>query len=91
VVYNHKRHGEFDLGGRKFFFHRKPKFPKSLSPEFLLVDLVNNLDSLAEDQAMVLAKAKEKAVTLDPAKLTRAVSAYGGVRAKKVFSSIRRG
>ena len=91
IVYNHKRHGEFDLGGRKFFFHRKPKFPKSLSPEFLLVDLVNNLDSLAEDQAMVLAKAKEKAATLDPAKLTRAVSAYGGVKAKKVFSSIRRG
>jgi len=56
-----------------------------------LVDLVNNLDSLAEDQAMVLAKAKEKAATLDPAKLTRAVSAYGGVKAKKVFSSIRRG
>src|SRR5690606_33165644 len=28
VVYNHKRHGEFELGGRTFFFHVKPRFPK---------------------------------------------------------------
>src|SRR5260370_14066709 len=48
VVYNHKRHGDFLLGGRKFDFRLKPAFPKSLSKEFLLVDLVNNLDRLAE-------------------------------------------
>ncbi|WP_082632159.1 hypothetical protein [Algoriphagus resistens] len=88
VVYNHKRHGEFDLGGRKFFFHVKPKFPKNLSLEFLLVDLVNNLDSLGEDKAMILSKAKEKARKLDLVKLKRTVSAYGGAKAKKVFSSI---
>lgn len=88
VVYNHKRHGEFELGGRKFFFHMKPKFPKKLSLEFLLVDLVNNLDTLAEDKVAVLVKAKEKAAKLDPAKLKRTVSAYGGAKAKKVFSPI---
>lgn len=91
VVYNHKRHGEFDLGGRKFFFHMKPKFPKNLSTEFLLVDLVNNLDSLAEDKEMVLSMAKEKARKLNPAKLKRAVLAYGGSKAKKVFSSVFEG
>ncbi len=88
VVYNHKRHGEFELGGRKFFFHMKPKFPRKLSPEFLLVDLVNNLDTLAEDKEAVLLKAKEKAAKLDPVKLKRNVSAYGGIKAKKVFSPI---
>lgn len=88
VVYNHKRHGEFELGGRKFFFHMKPKFPKKLSLEFLLVDLVNNLDTLAEDKVAVLVKAKEKAAKLDPTKLKRTVSAYGGSKAKKVFSPI---
>jgi hypothetical protein len=88
VVYNHKRHGEFDLGGRKFFFHMKPKFPKKVTPEFLLVDLVNNLDTLAEDKMAVLSKAKERAAKLDPVKLKRTVSAYGGSRAKKVFSTI---
>src|SRR3977135_602672 len=44
VVYNHKRHGLFVLGGRKFAFRMKPSFPKTLTKEFLLVDLVNNLD-----------------------------------------------
>src|SRR3954452_963179 len=47
VVYNHKRHGDFLLGGRKFAFRVRPSFPKSLTKEFLLVDLVNNLDQLA--------------------------------------------
>ena len=91
VVYNHKRHGEFELGGRKFFFHMKPKFPKKVTPEFLLVDLVNNLDRLAEDKMAVLSKAKERAAKLDPVKLKRTVSAYGGSRAKKVFSPIVEG
>src|SRR5215831_14757836 len=36
VVYNHKRHGKFSLGGRKFEFRYKPTFPRKLTPEFLL-------------------------------------------------------
>ena len=28
VVYNHKRHGNFALGGRKFDFRVKPSFPR---------------------------------------------------------------
>ncbi|MEI9899953.1 MAG: hypothetical protein WDN31_07155 [Hyphomicrobium sp.] len=32
VVYNHKRHGAFTLGSRRFDFRVKPAFPKSLSP-----------------------------------------------------------
>ena len=50
VVYNHKRHGEFTLGNRTFDFRVKPRFPKKLSTEFLLVELVNNLEELAEDK-----------------------------------------
>src|SRR5258707_6014553 len=48
VVYNHKRHGRYALGGRVFDFRMKPAFPRRLSREVLLVDLVNNLDRLAE-------------------------------------------
>lgn len=54
VVYNHKRHGESQLGNRKFAFRVKPRFPKSLTREFLLVDLVNNVDRLAEAKDEVL-------------------------------------
>jgi len=86
VVYNHKRHGRFTLGGRVFDFRLKPHFPKSVSQEFLLVDLVNNLDRLAEDQVKVLDHVKEKAVSADRRGLSKAVHDYGGVRARKFFA-----
>ena len=53
LVYNHKRHGVFRLGNRQFDFRVKPRFPKKLSREFLYVDLLNNLEELAEDRAHV--------------------------------------
>ena len=62
VVYNHKRHGEYALGGRKFDFRVKPAFPKKLSREFLLVDLVNNLDRLAESRTEVLERVQKQRV-----------------------------
>lgn len=46
--YNHKRHSEFELSNREFAFRMRQRFPKSLTKEFLLVDLVNNVDQLAE-------------------------------------------
>src|SRR5450432_2448321 len=72
VVYNHKRHGNFSLGGRMFEFRAKPSFPKTLSKEFLLVDLVNNLDRLAESKEEVLARVRERAASYDAPRLQRA-------------------
>jgi hypothetical protein len=86
VVYNHKRHGKFSLGGRKFDFRMKPSFPKTLSPEFLLVDLVNNLDELAESKNEVLVRVKERAGAYDAPRLQRAAREYGNVRTKKFFT-----
>jgi hypothetical protein len=54
TVYNHKRHGDFELGGKKFSFRMKPHFPKKPTPEFLLVDLVNNIEELAEDRKALM-------------------------------------
>jgi hypothetical protein len=88
VVYNHKRHGRFALGGRTFEFRVKPDFPKALSPEFLLVDLVNNLDRLAENRDRVLERVKEKAPSYDLPRLQRVVRDYGTVRAKKFFAPL---
>ena len=48
VVYNLKRHGRFDLGGRVYDFRKKPSVPAKLTEEVLLVDLLQNLDRLAE-------------------------------------------
>ena len=86
VVYNHKRHGNFALGGRKFDFRVKPSFPRTLSREFLLVDLVNNLDRLAESKKEVLARVKERVSYYDVPRLQRAAREYGNVRTRKFFA-----
>lgn len=86
VVYNHKRHGRYQFGHREFDFRKKPHFPKVLSDEFLLVDLVNNIKRLAEDKDFLLANVLEKAASVDHRRLTGAVKRYGGVAAKKLFA-----
>jgi hypothetical protein len=88
VVYNHKRHGQYTLGGRTFDFRMKPSFPKSLSKEFLLVDLVNNLDQLAEDKERLLDRVKGQAASFDAFRLERAVREYGNVKTKKFFAQV---
>jgi hypothetical protein len=88
VVYNQKRHGTFDLGGRAMRFERRLNVPRELSSEFLLVDLVNELDTLAEDREQVLARVPEKARSLDRRKLKRAVSQYGKSATRKYFRRV---
>ena len=88
TVYNHKRHGEFELGNRKFHFRIKPHFPKKATEEFLLVDLVNNLNTLAEDQGEVLRNVSFKVQTMDRKKLEQSVAKYGNEKAKKLFKSL---
>lgn len=88
VVYNNKRHGKFTLGNRTFDFQRKYSFPKKLSNEYLLVDLMNNLNSLAEDKNEVKEKVKQKALTMDSKKLLANANQYGKVGTKKFFNSL---
>jgi hypothetical protein len=85
VVYNHKRHGEFTLGGRTFFFHAKHRFPKKMTPEFLVVDLLNNLDKLAEDRNDVLARVIAKVLQMDLPKLRLCAKNYGSIRTKAIL------
>ncbi len=86
VVYNHKRHGQFKLGGKVFEFRLKHKFPKNLSKEFLFVDLLNNLNELAEDRESVLQSVKEKILEEFGSKMKRVVNAYAGERTKRLFN-----
>lgn len=85
VVYNHKRHGRFILGGKPFEFRRKPRFPRQLTEEFLLVELLNNLSELAEDPAAVRERARAKAKELNADRLQRAARDYGKVATRKFF------
>ncbi|MGF7231566.1 DUF6088 family protein [Arachidicoccus sp.] len=90
VVYNHKRHGEFKLGNRKFSFRIKPHFPNKLNEEFLLVDLVNNLNKLAEDQEKVLGKVGDRLRTMDKKKVHYYIARYGNQRTKKTLETLTR-
>jgi hypothetical protein len=83
LVYNHKRHGIFRLGNRQFDFRMKPRFPKKLTPEFLFVDLLNNLEELAEDHDTVLRQARGKLPSFDPVRLRRAADSFGSVATRK--------
>ena len=85
VVYNHKRHGRFELGGQLYDFQRKPRFPKKATPEFLLVDLVNNLGQLAEDRDAVLARVLAKVLEMDAKRLQAAVKGFAKVATRKLF------
>ena len=88
IVYNHKRHGEFTLGNRKFDFQIKQHFPNKLTQEFLLVDLVNNLEKLAEDQGEVMTNILSKVNAMDKKKLKQSVSVYGNAKTKKLFAPL---
>jgi hypothetical protein len=85
LVYNHKRHGVFKLGNRQFHFRVKPRFPKKLTPEFLYVDLLNNLDELAEDRDAVLSQARAKLLSFKPPLLQKALNSYGNMATRKLL------
>jgi len=54
-----------------------------LTPEFLFVDLLNNLDELAEDRDAVLQQARSKLPSYDMARLQRAVDSFGSMATRK--------
>lgn len=86
-VYNHKRHGVFRLGNRQFDFRVKTRFPKKLTHEFLYVDLLNNLQELAEDRDVVLEQAHTKLTSFDAARLQQAVENYGNMATRKLVQA----
>jgi hypothetical protein len=88
VVYNQERNGTFLFGSRRFTFKRRSKIPRQISAEFLLVDLVNELDQLAEDQDAVLCRVHERAKTMNRKKLSRTISRYGRIPTQKRFKTI---
>ena len=66
----------------------KHRFPRKLTEEFLLVDLMNNLKSLAEDKEMLKDKVREKVFQMDTKKLKATVKRYANTSSKKYFDSV---
>jgi hypothetical protein len=84
LVYNHKRHGQFKLGGRTYDFRVKHRFPEELSMEFLWVDCLNNLDELAEDQDAIVRNARKSLDRFDSPALRQALAEYGSAATRRL-------
>jgi hypothetical protein len=83
IVFNRKRVGEFTLGGRTYSFHRWREAPKQLTREFLVVELLNRIDELAEDRQQVLATLRHKLDEFDRRLLVLYSAKYGTLSAQK--------
>ena len=89
VVYNHKRHGDFELAGQTYSFRMKPHFPlKFVTQEFLLVDLMNNIDDLAEDRDALRENVRNRALQMDQRRLRHAVRRYGSLATRRFFDGV---
>lgn len=91
IVFNRKRVGEFTLGGRTYSFYRWREAPKQLTSEFLVVELLNRLDELAEDRDQILVNLKTKLSEFNRRKLLHAASHYGTVSVQKKLSTLMSG
>lgn len=89
-VYNHKRKGKFELNGKLFEFTLKTSFPKIVTKEFLLVDLLNHLEYLAEEQAVVINKLPSKLKDFNLNELMKITQQYGSGKTKRVLKSLIR-
>ena len=87
-IYNHKRHEDIKLGNRVYQFRRKPKFPKKLTQEYVLVDMLNNLDTLAEDRQAITSTLRSKLPNLNSKELERNANRYGTIAAKKLIKEV---
>lgn len=89
VVLNRKRHGVFKLGNKKFDFRRSVKtFPNKVTSEFLLVDLVNNLNFLTEDISLVKENIKKNFSRFNAKKVLHYANECGKISTKRFFEEV---
>ena len=86
LVYNHKRSGYFLLGGKRFKFRVVPAFPTSLTKEYLLVDMLNNLTKLPDNSEFVERNLKTSLREYDQKRLHECLAHYGRPMARKILA-----
>ncbi|MCX5790327.1 MAG: hypothetical protein NTX64_17740 [Elusimicrobia bacterium] len=88
LVYNHKRGGDFQLGGRRFQFRVVRAFPRALSKEYLLVDLLNHVKKLPDDTYRVVKNLETTLREFDRSKLLTCLDRYGNFEAKRILGEL---
>lgn len=88
-VYNTKRYDTLSLATQKYYFVRPNNgFPKKLSREFLLVDLLNNIDQVGENEDKLHGVISKKLDAFDKKKLFKLSEKYGKVGTRKFFRGL---
>ncbi len=85
IVYNHKRSGDFTLGGQRFQFRVIRAYPKTLSKEYLLLDLLNHIKVFRGEGGRVLKNLKSHLGEFDLKKLASCLERYGNRQAIKIL------
>lgn len=86
IVYNKKRHGVFHLANQTFDFRRPSYgFSKTLTPEFLLVDLLNRSNELIDEDVESLFEKVKHLPSTFLEKATACAMRYGKVKTKKIL------
>ena len=84
-VYNHKRKGELTLNGKTFEFKIKNAFPQKVDREYLLVELLNNLESLAEDKTQIVDKLTKNVLSFNMNALMKVTQQFGNGTTKRII------
>ena len=90
LVYNHKRSGRIKVCGQNYRFIRGRCFPRKPTLAFCYVDLINNLEMLAEDRDAVRTQAVKKIFELGVDKVCREARAYGTVTTRRFIEQLWR-
>jgi hypothetical protein len=87
VVYNHKRAGDFKLGRKNYKFRLVPAYPteQAVTPEYLLVDMLNNLRRLPDDVELVVRNLKKAVHRFDRTQVFDCLGRYGNPAAKRLL------
>ena len=88
LVYNHKRNGRMQINGQNYFFLETRRFPKKVSEAFLLVDLINNINMLAEDIEKLKQRVAQRASALGIKKIHRTAKRYGKPATQRFFERV---
>lgn len=88
VVFNRKRTGNMSVGGRDYVFRLWREAPKSLSKEFLVVELLNQLNNLAEDHTTLLQNLKSRLNKMDLRRLRTSATRFGTLSTQKKLNEL---
>jgi len=89
LVYNKRLSGKRKLGKKVYHFKKKKDFPTKLSLEYLLVDLINNLQILEEDQDQILNRVRLKITKMASQSFDIVLNKYGTSRTKRLLKKCK--